>query len=162
MKCVHKSENELFFCYDLGDEFSTKTIPDGDQEQDGTDRCLSVKVLTQQQQSFHSLSLCLVFVYILILENKHGCSKYKRDSGETSESDQNTQSGVDTPSLKIVTSDTDVSLDPTGFWISLVYSYMFVTEVEFFWFVYLQLKTDYWFESDAEVCLTDLWNNNFS
>ncbi|CAA7048087.1 unnamed protein product [Microthlaspi erraticum] len=58
-------------------------------------------------------------------------SKYKRDSGETSESDQNPQSGVDTPSMKIVTSDTD-------------------------------LKTDYWFESEAEVSLTDLWNNNFS
>ncbi|XP_024006133.1 transcription factor E2FC isoform X2 [Eutrema salsugineum] len=55
-------------------------------------------------------------------------SKYKGDSVETSESDQNAASGVDTPSLKIVTSDTD-------------------------------LKTDYWFESDAEVSLTDLWNN---
>ncbi|CAH2035958.1 unnamed protein product [Thlaspi arvense] len=55
-------------------------------------------------------------------------SKYKGDSMETSGSDQNAASGVDTPSLKIVTSDTD-------------------------------LKTDYWFESDAEVSLTDLWNN---
>ncbi|KAG7599726.1 E2F/DP family winged-helix DNA-binding domain [Arabidopsis suecica] len=60
-------------------------------------------------------------------------SKYKGDSGETSdklghESDQKAPSGVDTPSLKIVTSDTD-------------------------------LKADYWFESDAEVSLTDLWSN---
>ncbi|CAH8337046.1 unnamed protein product [Eruca vesicaria subsp. sativa] len=55
-------------------------------------------------------------------------SKYKGDdSRETNESDQNAPSGVDTPSLKIVTSDTD-------------------------------LKTDYWFESEAEVSLTDLWN----
>lgn len=42
-------------------------------------------------------------------------SKYKGDSGETSdksgqESNQNAQFGVDTPSLKIVTSDTDVSI----------------------------------------------------
>lgn len=43
-------------------------------------------------------------------------SKYKGDSGETSdksgnESDhQNAPFGVDTPSLKIVTSDTDVSI----------------------------------------------------
>ncbi|KAG2314353.1 hypothetical protein Bca52824_017475 [Brassica carinata] len=49
-------------------------------------------------------------------------SKYKGDSMETDES------AVDTSSLKIVTSDTD-------------------------------LKTDYWFESGAEVTLTDLWNN---
>ncbi|VVA92670.1 unnamed protein product [Arabis nemorensis] len=60
-------------------------------------------------------------------------SKYKGDSAETSdrsghESDQNAAFGVDTPSLKIVTSDTD-------------------------------LKADYWFESDAEVSLTDLWSN---
>ncbi|KAF8109148.1 hypothetical protein N665_0102s0057 [Sinapis alba] len=49
-------------------------------------------------------------------------SKHKGDSMETDES------AVDTSSLKIVTSDTD-------------------------------LKTDYWFESGAEVTLTDLWNN---
>ncbi|XP_056849090.1 transcription factor E2FC isoform X2 [Raphanus sativus] len=49
-------------------------------------------------------------------------SKYKGDSMETDES------AVETSSLKIVTSDTD-------------------------------LKTDYWFESGAEVTLTDLWNN---
>jgi len=60
-------------------------------------------------------------------------SKYKGDSAETSdklgnESDQKAPVGVDTPSLKIVTSDTD-------------------------------LKADYWFESDAEVSLTDLWSN---
>ncbi|KAJ4896542.1 Transcription factor E2FC [Raphanus sativus] len=55
-------------------------------------------------------------------------SKYKgENSRETNESDQNTPTGVDTPSLKIVTSDTD-------------------------------LKTDYWFESEAEVSLTHLWN----
>ncbi|XP_010461585.1 PREDICTED: transcription factor E2FC-like isoform X2 [Camelina sativa] len=59
-------------------------------------------------------------------------SKYKGDSGETSdklgqESDQKAPFRVDTPSLKIVTSDTD-------------------------------LKADYWFESDAEVSLTDLWS----
>ncbi|KFK29072.1 hypothetical protein AALP_AA7G085200 [Arabis alpina] len=60
-------------------------------------------------------------------------SKYKGDSGETSdrpghESDQNAPSRVDTPSLKVVTSDTD-------------------------------LKADYWFESEADVSLTDLWSN---
>ncbi|KAL1193086.1 Transcription factor E2FC [Cardamine amara subsp. amara] len=60
-------------------------------------------------------------------------SKYKGDSGETSdkstqESNQNAQFGVDTPSMKIVTSETD-------------------------------LKADYWFESEAEVSLTDLWSN---
>jgi len=52
---------------------------------------------------------------VLITGNKHDRSKYKGDSAETSdklgnESDQKAPVGVDTPSLKIVTSDTDVSI----------------------------------------------------
>ena len=66
------------------------------------------------------------------------------------------ESAVDTSSLKIVTSDTDVSKWIHWFWSK--------SRVTMLWlkssFVcVLQLKTDYWFESGEEVTLTDLWNN---
>lgn len=74
---------------------------------------------------------CLIYICqsVFITGNKHGRSKYKGNSGETSdklghESDQKAPSGVDTPSLKIVTSDTDVSIfrsTDMGFGISLIF-----------------------------------------
>lgn len=73
---------------------------------------------------------CLIYIClsVFITGNKHGRSKYKGNSGESSdklghESDQKAPSGVDTPSLKIVTSDTDVSITSTdiGFGISLIF-----------------------------------------